>query len=131
MTVLSEKEDKETFHLEFELPETGMEYTVGDSLGVIATNLDIEVDLVIKELGVQDSYEVKALDLWKHRQLPSETSVKQALTYCYDLKNPTPQLLQLLLKNSEKLPENGQTKKLKQLMGRVASINSTFSNYSR
>ena len=68
LTVLGEKEDKETIHFEFELPETGMEYIVGDSLGVIATNLDIEVDLVIKALGVQASYEIKSPS-WKH-QLP-------------------------------------------------------------
>jgi sulfite reductase alpha subunit-like flavoprotein len=68
LTVLGENEDKETIHLEFELPDAGMEYIVGDSLGVIANNLAIEVDLVLQALGVQASYEIKTPS-WKH-QLP-------------------------------------------------------------
>ena len=43
-------------------------------------------------------------------------TLRQALVAYYDLKNPKPRLPQLLLKNAEKLAENDQIKKLKDLM---------------
>ncbi|KQT07406.1 sulfite reductase [Methylobacterium sp. Leaf399] len=43
--------EKETWHIEFDLTDTPIEYVVGDSLGLFPTNAPALVDAVIAELG--------------------------------------------------------------------------------
>lgn len=64
---MADGEDKETIHFEFELPEEGMQYIVGDSLGVIPINLELEVDLVLKALGVDGAQSVKTPS-WRYQE---------------------------------------------------------------
>ncbi|MBK5957452.1 sulfite reductase [Rhodoplanes elegans] len=45
--------EKETFHVELDLSESGVTYTVGDSLGVLARNAPGLVDAVIAQLGAR------------------------------------------------------------------------------
>ena len=50
--------EKETRHIEIDLSETGLDYVVGDSLGVLATNAPDLVDAVIAALGADPETEV-------------------------------------------------------------------------
>ncbi|MFD2184579.1 sulfite reductase subunit alpha [Rhodoplanes azumiensis] len=45
--------EKETFHVDLDLSESGVTYTVGDSLGVLAKNAPGLVDAVIAQLGAR------------------------------------------------------------------------------
>lgn len=46
-----EGSEKDTWHLDFDLTESGLDYAVGDSFGVFATNEPVLVDRVIAALG--------------------------------------------------------------------------------
>jgi sulfite reductase (NADPH) flavoprotein alpha-component len=69
LTTLEDKEDKETIHFEFELPPAmeGMQFTVGDSLGVLPTNWTDEVERVISALGADPNLKVK-VPSWRHQK---------------------------------------------------------------
>jgi sulfite reductase (NADPH) flavoprotein alpha-component len=45
--------DKETWHIEIDLSQSGVAYEVGDSLGVFPTNATLVVDAVIAQLGAR------------------------------------------------------------------------------
>ncbi len=63
--------EKETRHIELSLDEE-MEYTPGDSVGIIPTNRDAEADTVLKALGFPG--DTKVLDFFK-----KETTLDDAL----------------------------------------------------
>jgi sulfite reductase (NADPH) flavoprotein alpha-component len=50
--------EKETWHIEFDLSESGLDYTVGDSFGVFPTNDPALVDAVIKALGAPPDFPI-------------------------------------------------------------------------
>jgi sulfite reductase (NADPH) flavoprotein alpha-component len=124
LTVLDGAEDKETIHFELDLEESGLEYIVGDSLGVLPVNRPEDVDRVLKGLAglnktIKESTLVK-LPAWAH-QVPAVTAspsipLRQALTYFYDLKNLKVKTLQALLKEGESKASSAQLEKLKQLL---------------
>ncbi len=45
--------EKETWHIEIDLTDSGVEYVAGDSLGVFPTNATLVVDAVIAQLGAR------------------------------------------------------------------------------
>jgi sulfite reductase (NADPH) flavoprotein alpha-component len=45
--------DKETWHVDIDLTDSGIDYTVGDSLGIFPTNPTMLVDAVIAQLGAR------------------------------------------------------------------------------
>lgn len=47
----SDASEKDTFHIEFDLAGTGLDYVVGDSLGVMPRNPPSLVDAIITQLG--------------------------------------------------------------------------------
>lgn len=49
---------KETFHIEFDLSETGIDYVVGDSFGVYATNHPDLVTAVIKAIDAPEDFPI-------------------------------------------------------------------------
>jgi sulfite reductase (NADPH) flavoprotein alpha-component len=49
---------KETWHVEFDLSESGLDYTVGDSFGLFPTNDPALVDLVLKALGAPADFPI-------------------------------------------------------------------------
>ena len=53
-----EGSEKETYHLEFDLTSDGLDYTVGDSLGVLPTNDIGLVDQIIAMIGASHTAEV-------------------------------------------------------------------------
>lgn len=50
--------EKETWHIEFDLSESGLDYTVGDSFGLFPTNDPDLVDAVIKALGAKPDFPI-------------------------------------------------------------------------
>jgi sulfite reductase (NADPH) flavoprotein alpha-component len=50
--------EKETWHIEFDLSESGLDYTVGDSFGLFPTNDPALVDAVIKALGAPPDFPI-------------------------------------------------------------------------
>ena len=50
--------EKETWHVEFDLSESGLDYTVGDSFGLFPTNDPALVDAVLKALGAPPEFPI-------------------------------------------------------------------------
>jgi sulfite reductase (NADPH) flavoprotein alpha-component len=50
--------EKETWHIEFDLSESGLDYTVGDSFGLFPTNDPALVDAVVKALGAPPDFPI-------------------------------------------------------------------------
>src|SRR5262249_12717630 len=49
---------KETWHLEFDLKESGLDYTVGDSFGIYPTNDPVLVDAVVKAIDAPPDFPI-------------------------------------------------------------------------
>ena len=78
---------RETYHLEFSLDGSGLEYEVGDALGVYPRNPEITVDEIIKGLPFKPTEEVP---------LPGggETTLREALINNYDIRNVNKRFLE-------------------------------------
>jgi len=50
--------EKETWHIEFDLSDSGLDYTVGDSFGLFPTNDPALVEAVIKALGAPPDFPI-------------------------------------------------------------------------
>jgi sulfite reductase (NADPH) flavoprotein alpha-component len=50
--------EKETYHIEFDLSESGIEYNVGDAFGIFPTNDPVLVESVIKALDAQADFPI-------------------------------------------------------------------------
>jgi sulfite reductase (NADPH) flavoprotein alpha-component len=79
---------KQVHHVEFALDDSGLSYEAGDALGVIPHNCPALVSELLDALGYDGEEAVPASD-------GSTTSLRQALTECYDLGRPSPELLRL------------------------------------
>ncbi len=49
---------KDTWHIEFDLEESGLDYIVGDTFGIYPTNDPVLVDAVIKALGARPDFPI-------------------------------------------------------------------------
>jgi sulfite reductase (NADPH) flavoprotein alpha-component len=79
---------KEVNHVEFSLEDSGLAYEAGDALGVMPQNCPLLVADILAALGY-DGEEAVPTPL-------GELPLRRALTECYDLGKPTPELLGLL-----------------------------------
>jgi sulfite reductase (NADPH) flavoprotein alpha-component len=50
--------EKETYHIEFELPASGLDYSVGDSFGVFPTNDPVLVDAILQALDAPADFPI-------------------------------------------------------------------------
>ncbi len=82
-----ETSQKETRHFELSLAGSGLQYEVGDSLGVFPSNNPELVDLVLREAGFTGEEIVPSADA-------VEMPIREALTKSYILTEPSKQLLQ-------------------------------------
>ena len=69
--------DKEVYHLELALDDSGISYEPGDSLGIFAKNPDSLVEKILKHTGFDPDYEVE-LEM-------GEVSVKEALSHYLEI----------------------------------------------
>lgn len=85
--------EKETRHLAFSLEGSGLDYEVGDALGVYPTNSPEQVDAIITTLS---------LDPEEHVPLPDggTAPLREALIGSYDIRNLTAPLLAGWLENA-------------------------------
>ena len=77
---------KETHHVEMSMEGSGLEYSVGDALGVFPLNLEDQVDEILKNLPFEVEVAVP---------LPEggEAALRDALITSYDLRSLTPKFL--------------------------------------
>lgn len=79
-----EGSEKETWHIEIDLQNSGVDYVVGDSLGIFASNATVVVDAVIAQLGARPE------------RMIGRKTLRQALIEDYDL-GPAPDALFTLI----------------------------------
>lgn len=94
----TESSEKETRHYIFNLKDTGLQYEVGDALGVWPANCPNLVEEVLQAVNLQPT---PLVTVNGHGELP----ISEALTKHYDITRITPSLLQTVqdLTKSEKL----------------------------
>jgi sulfite reductase (NADPH) flavoprotein alpha-component len=80
---------KEVNHVEFSLEGSGLVYEAGDALGVVPQNCPSLVNDILAALGC-DGEEAVATPA-------GELPLRRALTECFDLGKPSPELLAMLL----------------------------------
>ena len=82
-----EGSNKDTRHFEISLQGSGLQYEVGDSLGVFPSNNPELVELLLKELGFSGEEPVTTAD-------GAATTIRQALLTNFIISEPSKQLLQ-------------------------------------
>jgi sulfite reductase (NADPH) flavoprotein alpha-component len=87
---------KEVRHFEISLAGSGLNYEVGDALGVIPANCSALVNDLITVLGCDGEEAVKTPD-------GTETSLRAALTHHYDFAKPSNDLLKAA---AERMPDD-------------------------
>ena len=92
LCVLDGPDDKDTVRLEFDISGSGLEYLPGDALGVFPTNDGPEVARLLCALGAHGDEPVPA-PTWRMPGAPAILSLRDALSACYDLRDPRPTLL--------------------------------------
>ena len=85
-TLTGEGSGKEVRHFEISLAQSGLEYEVGDALGVFPTNCKELVTDLLVALGCDAEETVKSAD-------GAETSLRLALAQHYDISRPSSNLL--------------------------------------
>lgn len=100
---------KETRHFIVDIAGSGLSYTVGDSLGVFATNRAEEVAELLTQLGATGDEMVSPAML----KLESPITLWEALTRRLALAGPTPKLLKALV---EKVSDDREKAKLAELL---------------
>ena len=86
--------EKETYHFELSLEGSGLDYVVGDALGVFPHNPEDQVDEILDSLPFNVNVEVP---------LPNggEASLREALITGYDIRSLTPKFLKSWQARSE------------------------------
>ena len=105
---------KDTRHLVLDIAGSGLTYTVGDSLGVFATNRPQIVDEVIELLGVTGNEPVSPA------RLPAALSLREALNAKLSLAGPTRKILETL---AAKTTDAGEKARLAALLAPGAEEN--------
>ena len=105
LTQLGKKDDKEIIHMEFDLGESGLTYKSGDAIGIVPTNFEKEVTALLKAWGRSGNERIFS---------PAECSLKETLTYDFDLKQVKTSLLQCLA--TESSPSTIEASKLQKIL---------------
>lgn len=111
LTVSSTADDRETVHLEFDISESGLNYTCGDAIGVYPLNNPSDVSDIMAALHVKPDHQT-FIPSFAYQPVPTGTSMslKEALLQYYDLKALKPELVQLIALScsDSKQKERGQ-----------------------
>lgn len=99
---------KETRHFVVDIQGSGLSYTVGDSLGVFATNRAEEVVELLTLLGANGDELVSPAML----KLEQPITLREALTSRLALAGPTPKLLKTLVEKATAADEKAKLEEL-------------------
>lgn len=123
ITKVEKTDDKETFHIEFELEEDcGVQYVCGDALAIIPFNCEKEVDEFLSLWKVSATQSVPTPP-WNYlplngseqeKEVRATLPLREALLRCYDLKNIKPELFTLLQRHAPAGSE--EARKLEELL---------------
>jgi sulfite reductase (NADPH) flavoprotein alpha-component len=97
------QDDKNTIRVDIDLGDSGLQYCVGDSLGVWPRNDEKAVQEIIQFMG-WDADQSMAMPSWHYklqgaRSKGESASLKDLLTICYDIKAPKPDILDILVED--------------------------------
>lgn len=98
------QDDKNTIRVDIDLGDSGLQYCVGDSLGVWPRNDEAAVEEILQFMG-WDEDQSMPMPSWHYkvkgaRSKGESVSLKDLLTICYDIKAPKPDLLDILVGDS-------------------------------
>ena len=96
---------KDTRHVVFDIVEGGLEYEVGDSLGIHPANCPELVDAVIERLGARGSEDVDCPD-------GSRRSLREAFTLVCDIGRPSDAAIEVL---ASRAPDRDHSQRLQAL----------------
>jgi len=121
---LKDTSEKNTVRVEIDLGDSGIDYLPGDALGVWPTNDPQDVDDFLEAAEFTDEKVLVKVPNWHFQDeeinknledgnsfssssspTPGLITLREALTRCYDLGSPKPELLQLLSQKSALLKE--------------------------
>ncbi len=92
--------NKETYHLELDIEDTGIRYEPGDALEVISKNNPVLVDGILNQLGLSSETKIEIKD--------KEWELKEALTSYFEITVVTPPVI----KKYAELVQNAQLNEL-------------------
>jgi len=110
---------KETRHIVFELGDSGMDYKVGDALGVVAENPPLTVDLLIEKAGWAQDYIVNTHN--------GERTLWEALKKDYEIHRVNKKFVKSL---KEKVKSNGLRIKVSMVERHRETISNSGRGYS-
>ncbi|BDA47196.1 Sulfite reductase [NADPH] flavoprotein alpha-component [Coccomyxa sp. Obi] len=97
---ITSAEDKDTIRVEVDLGDSALTYIPGDALGILPTNCPQVVEELLHVLGADGEAQVP-VPAWHYEEAEPRNGatmlLHEALSKCYDLRSPKPELLQLLL----------------------------------
>ncbi|KAG2448381.1 hypothetical protein HYH02_006963 [Chlamydomonas schloesseri] len=100
LCTLSGPDDKNTVRMELDLGDSGISYLPGDALGLYPTNQPQGVEELLRVMGASPSEPV-TVPSWHYEEegvAPGGSMpLAQALTKCYDIRSPKPELIKLLV----------------------------------
>ncbi|GFR40974.1 hypothetical protein Agub_g1639 [Astrephomene gubernaculifera] len=97
LCTLSGADDKNTVRMELDLGDSGITYLPGDALGIYPTNDSKAVEELLAVMGASPSEQV-AVPSWHYEEgSRAGMQLSEALTKCYDLRSPKPELVKLLV----------------------------------
>ncbi|KAK9905499.1 hypothetical protein WJX75_000993 [Coccomyxa subellipsoidea] len=111
---ITSSDDKDTIRVEVDLGDSALTYIPGDALGILPTNCPQGLEELIEALGVARDTQVP-VPSWHYEEAQARTEITmplhEALSLCYDLRAPKPELLTVLLssiqKSSQPRAQNG------------------------
>lgn len=90
LTKTGQPDDKEIFHMEFDLSGSGLSYTSGDAIGIVPLNHPSEVEAMLRAWGRTGKEKLFA---------PRECSLRETLLSDFDLKQIKTSFLTCLLRD--------------------------------
>ena len=114
LCVLDGPDDKDTVRLEFDISGSGLDYLPGDALGVFPSNYAPEVTRLLSALGAHGDEMVPAPS-WRLPGAAAKLSLRDALSACYDLRDPRPTLLPWLAERAVQADERAALSSLLEL----------------
>lgn len=115
--------DKDTICVQLSVGDSGLCYEPGDALGVYPANRGQDVEDLLEALS-EDGNQLVTIPSWHYSEVDAEgnplrtegrMALREALTKCYDIREPRMSLLSNLLEQMSSIPTNGHTLQIQKL----------------